>query len=495
MSSPIRRRPGVSRVAIIGGGPGGLCMAIRLKQGGCGDFVVLEKAEGVGGTWWHNTYPGAACDIESHLYCFSFEPKWDWPRPYANQSEIRAYLEHCVEKYELGGHLLLGQEVRSAHWDEEHGYWSLQTRGGEHIRAESVVSAVGMFNEIHVPEIPGLEEFAGTRFHSARWNDAHDLSGERVAVVGSAASAVQFVPEIGKLAKRVDLYQRSANWVLPKEDTPFTEAELAHFREDPAAHPQRRRQVWDQVDAIITFSKPEALRKAEALGLEAIAAVEDPTLRAQLTPTHPYGCKRPLIANHYYPAFNRGNIDLICDPIERVTRDAVITREGTAREADTLILATGFETTRYLSCIDVRGRGGHRLAKAWEDGAQAYLGITTPGFPNLFMLYGPNTNNGSILFMLECQVDYVLQLMERLRREQLAWVDVRPEVAERYNEQIQLDIANVEVWGSACNGYYRSPSGRVVTQWPFTMEEYRARTLQPDPAAFITHPTRPGEPG
>jgi cation diffusion facilitator CzcD-associated flavoprotein CzcO len=476
-SAPRRRAP---RIAIIGAGPGGLCMAARLAQEGFDDFVVLEKASGVGGTWYHNRYPGCACDIPSHLYSFSFEIKRDWSRPYAPQAEILEYMEHVAQKYGVLPHCRFGCAVRKATWDEDRGAWKLALESGETVEAEIVVSAIGMFNDLVRPDIAGLDTFAGTTFHSGRWRWDHDLTGRRVAVIGSAASAVQFVPEIVKQAAHVSMFQRTANWVIPKLDTPYTEAEIERFRRDPGAALAVRNEIYQQVDGGMTFSDPEFCAKVEVAGLAAIDVVRDPEVRRKLRPDHPWGCKRPLVSNDYYAAFNRENLELVTEPIAHIEPDAVITADGRAHRADTLILATGFAATSYLSAISVTGRGGCRIEDAWSDGARAYLGVTTAGFPNLFMLYGPNTNNGSILTMIESQVEYALRQIQRITSEDLAWLDVRAEPMEHYNDEIQRAIAGVRVWQAGCTGYYRTPGGRVVTQWPHSMTEYRVRTQKPD---------------
>ncbi|MCH2172040.1 NAD(P)/FAD-dependent oxidoreductase [Myxococcota bacterium] len=472
------------RIVIIGAGPGGLCTAIRLKQEGIEDFVVLEKASGVGGTWWHNRYPGAACDVRSHLYSFSFEPKVDWTRPYANQPEILAYLEHCAEKYALAPHLRFETPVQAADWDDTRCRWTLRTKAGETLEADILISAVGMFNELNYPKIEGLDRFAGKAFHSARWDPDWDLTGRRVGVIGSAASAVQFIPELTAQAGQVYLHQRTANWVLPKDDVPYTAEQLREFAKDPKAVPNSRETIWDEIDVLITFSDESRLEAAARAGLRNLEVVEDPELRSKLMPEGPYGCKRPLMSNDYYPAFNRDNLELVTEPISHLTADSIVTADGTTRKVDTLILATGFETTRFLSAIEVTGREGRRLSEAWNDGAQAYLGVSTAGFPNLFMLYGPNTNNGSILYMIECQVDFALKQIQRLENEGLAWIDVKPEPMESFNAEIQRDINGVTVWQAGCNDYYRSPSGRVVTQWPHSMGEYRDRIESLDPQHF-----------
>ncbi len=478
----------VPRIAIIGAGPGGICMAIKLREAGFEDFVLLEKASGVGGTWNLNRYPGCACDVQSHLYSFSFEIKRDWSRPYASQPEILAYLEHCAGKYGILPHCRFDDAVIRATWDDVEARWTLELESGDAVAADVVISGIGMFNDLAWPEIDGLGEFAGTMFHSSRWDWDHDLAGETVGVIGSAASAVQFVPEIVQDAGKVHLFQRTANWVLPKPDDPYTEEQLTHFGSDPDAVLAIREELYRTMDEGMTFSDPATNAQREAFGLAAVDVVEDPDVRRKLRPQHPFGCKRPLLSNHYYPAFNRPNLELVTDPIERITEDAVVTVDGVQRPVDTLVLASGFSTTKYLSAIDVVGRGGRHIDEAWSDGACAYLGISTPGFPNLFMLYGPNTNNGSILTMIEYQVAHIVQQVQRLAREDLAWIDAKPDATDRYNDEVQVGISQVDVWQAGCNGYYRTRSGRIVTQWPFSMSEYRRRTAVPDPAEFAVAP-------
>jgi cation diffusion facilitator CzcD-associated flavoprotein CzcO len=457
-------------------------MGIRLKQAGFERFEILEKAAGVGGTWYWNRYPGCACDIPSHLYSFSFEPKSDWSRPYAPQPEILAYLEHCAEKYGLLPHCRFGDAVRRARWDEAAARWTLELGSGRAVAADVVVSAIGMFNEIAIPDIPGLDSFGGTRFHSARWDRDHDLSGEAVGVIGSAASAVQIVPEIVKRAGRVVLFQRAANWVAPKQDDPYTEKQLARFRSDPALLRAARQKIFE------SFGGPgiyEGLRgDMEAACRASMAVVRDPALRARLLPDHPWACKRPLLSNDYYPAFNRPNLELVTDPIARVTAEGVVTRDGRERRLDTLVLATGFATTKFLSAIDVVGRGGLAIADAWRDGAEAYKGVATAGFPNLFMLYGPNTNADSIITMIEYQADHVLRQIQRIAREGLAWIDVTPAAMSAWNAEIQGELGAIAPWQAGCADYYRAPSGRIVTQWPGSMPDMQRALASLDEDAY-----------
>jgi len=462
-----RKRGRELRVAIVGAGPGGLCMGIRLKGAGFDRFEILEKAGNVGGTWYYNRYPGCACDVPSHLYSYSFELKEDWSRPYASQPEILAYLEHCAEKYGLLPHCRLGDAVKRARWDEATAQWRLELASGRTVAADIFVSSVGMFNEIAVPRIAGLDSFDATCFHSARWNWDHDLAGETVGVIGSAASAVQFVPEIVKQAGQVHLFQRSANWVAPKQDEPFTEEQLERFRSNPGAAAALRRQIFE------SFGGPRAFERVRgemvAACLANMAQVENPEVRARLLPDHPWGAKRPLFSNDYYPAFNRPNLELVTDPIDRITTAGIATADGLERRIDTLILATGFATTKFLSTIDVTGRGGLSIADAWSDGAQAFKGVTVSGFPNLFMLYGPNTNSDSIITMIEYQVDHVLRQIERIAAEDLAWIDVKPGPMAEYNDEIQRELESIEMWHVGSHDYYRGPSGRIVTQWPRSM--------------------------
>jgi cation diffusion facilitator CzcD-associated flavoprotein CzcO len=472
------------RVAIIGAGPGGLCTGKRLLDEGIDDFVLLEKSDGVGGTWNLNRYPGCECDVQSAMYSFSFAIKPDWSKPYGTQAEILAYMQDVAERFGLLPHVRLGNGVTRAVWDEASASWTLTLEDGSTLTADVVVSAIGMFNELAYPDIEGLDDFAGTMFHSGRWDWDHDLTGERVAVIGSAASAVQFVPEIRKQAGMVHLYQRTANWVTPKVDTPYTEEELEAFRRDPTPILEFRQQVEDSMNKGMTFTNAEKLALSVAAGNANLEKVEDPVLREKLRPQHPFGCKRPLMSNVYYPAFNEPNLELVTDPIARITPTGVVTEDGREREVDTIVLATGFAATRYLAALDVVGRGGRSIGEAWADGAAAYLGITTAGFPNLFMLYGPNTNNGSIITMIEYQVEHIVAHLRRMRDEGLDWVDVRPEPMARFNDEVQAAIAGVPVWNAGCNGYYRTPSGRIVTQWPFSMIEFRDRTAVVDPDVF-----------
>ncbi len=474
------------RIAIVGAGPGGICMAIKLKQAGIEDFVILERAAGAGGTWFNNRYPGLSCDIPSHLYSFSFEQKPDWSRPYAGHAEIKVYMQHCVDKYAVAPHIRFSTGIASARWDDAQCEWHLDTTDGRSIVADVFVSALGMFNEIQWPEIAGLKDFAGPVLHTAQWPEGVDLRGKTVAMIGSAASAVQLVPEVAKEAKQLYLYQRTANWVLPKEDTPYSAEQLEQMRRDPSIGRKIRDEQFAFYELLMTFDKPELMPGIEQMGRDNLAHVADPDTRARLKPQLPLGSQRPLFSNEFYPAFNRPNVALVTDPIEKLTASGVRTKDGVERKVDVVILATGYAANKFLSVIDVSGRNGVSLRDAWRDGPQAYLGITTAGFPNLFMFYGPNTNNGSILYMLESQADYISRKVDEMGTNGIRSMDVRQDVMDDYNAAIQRDINAVEVWRVVGSKYYRSASGRVVTQWPHNMTTYRERTSVPDLEAFQT---------
>jgi cation diffusion facilitator CzcD-associated flavoprotein CzcO len=459
-------------------------MAIKLLEAGFENFTILEKASQVGGTWWHNQYPGAACDVPSHLYSFSFETKRDWASPYARAPEIQAYMQGCAEKYGLMPFVRFDTSVVSARWCDSDGQWTLETSAHETLHAHVLIAAQGMFNELSWPGIPGLGDFHGTVFHSARWRHDHDLRDQRVGVIGSAASAVQFVPEIAPLARQLTLFQRTPNWVLPKNDEPYRPERLAYYVNAPDAVEQRRAKLWNDFEGFALLTDPERKRKSEELGLENIAQVDDLELRKKLTPDYEFGCKRVLLSSKYYPTFNRANVSVETHPIEQIVPSGVLTADDVLHEFDTLVVATGFDVTRYLSALEIVGRDGRELQQEWSHGARAYLGITTAGFPNLFQIYGPNTNKGSILFMIECQSAYIVRQIVRLHEEDLAWLDVRADVMETYDEGIQHDASKITVWAENCNNYYRNASGRVVTQYPRNMGQYRTDTLTPDTDAY-----------
>lgn len=461
-------------------------MAVKLLAAGYRDFVILEKAAELGGTWWYNRYPGAACDVPSHLYSFSFEIKRDWSCPYASAGEILDYLRACAAKYGVTSFIRYNTTVSAARWDEQTALWHIDCAGGEQIDAPILIAAQGMFNELSWPALPGLETFVGTMFHTARWQHEHDLSAARVGIIGSAASAVQCIPEIAQRARHLHVFQRTPNWVLPKNDDPYRHDKLEYFKHAPDAVEQNRARLFNEFDGFAMLNNAERYQQAVNAALANIALVEDADTRRRLTPEYSFGCKRVLLSSKYYASFNRPNVTLITDDIVAVTACGVVTSDGAEHGLDTLVLATGFKVSRYMSAMEVTGRDGLTLAQAWRDGAQAYLGITTAGFPNLFQLYGPNTNKGSILFMIECQAGYIVRQLARLDEQQLAWLDVRAPAMADYNEAIQRDANAVGVWAEPCNNYFRdATSGRVVTQYPRDMTQYRKDTSRTNIEAYV----------
>lgn len=471
-------------VCIVGAGFGGIGLGIRLKQAGIESFAIFEREAGVGGVWRDNSYPGLTCDVPSHLYSFSFEPKHDWSRRFPKRDEILAYLEDCTRSYGLGDHLRLGTEVTAADFDEESGRWRIRTGNGEEHEADVLVTATGQLSRPAEPPIPGIDEFAGPRFHSARWDHGVDLDGKRVAAVGVGASAVQYVPEIAPRAEHLAVFQRSPNWVIPKPDRPYRPRQRALFRRFPWLQAASRNWVWARFELFtlaFTRFKPLGRMYERACTRRLRREVPDPELRAKLTPDYPLGCKRVLISNDWYATLQRPDVSLVAEPITEVRGDRLITADGAEHPADVLILGTGFATLEFLAPMAVRGIGGRDLNEAWREGAEAYLGLTVSGFPNMFMLYGPNTNlgAGSIVYMLESQIDYVVEAVRTLERQGALWMDVRPEVQSEFNEDIQSRLAD-SVWTAGCTSWYRTESGKVTNNWPGFTLEYRRRTRRPE---------------
>lgn len=475
---------GARRIVVIGAGPGGIVSAHRLRQAGYTDVTVLERDGDVGGTWQRSRYPGLACDVMSHAYSFSFNLNPAWTRSYAPQPEILAYMRDTVDRLDLWPMIRLNTGVTSASWNDDTGEWSVTTTTGETLSCDVLISGQGMFGDVKWPDIPDRDSFAGTLVHTGNWPTDLDLSGKRVAIIGGAASAVQSLPEIAKVAAHVTSYQRSPQWVLPKEDYVHPPEQIEQFRTDPAALQAHRDAIMGYIGMNAPFSNPEILAGAEFAGLVAISTVEDPVTRAGLTPDIPWGCFRPLFSNDYYPAFNRPNVDLVTDAIERFTPTGIVTADGIERAFDVIVCATGYVVDRFASRIPITGRSGRSLDDAWKDGPEAYLGVTTTGFPNLFMLYGPNNNAGSLIAMAEYEVGYVVDLLQMMDAEGIDWIDVRRDAMDAYNEQLQADIAKVEVWHAGCGHYYESPSGRIVTQYPYSMFHYRDTVADADLEPF-----------
>jgi cation diffusion facilitator CzcD-associated flavoprotein CzcO len=498
--SPVRRivcqaeREGVEmphRVVIIGAGFGGIGMAIRLRRAGIEDFVVLDQADDLGGIWRDNSYPGLTCDIPSQLYSFSFRP-WRWSRRYPAREEILAYLHALVDEHDLGPHLRFGCGVVCAEFDQRTAAWKLTLADGDLLQAATVVCAVGQLGRPALPDIDGRDTFAGPSWHSGRWNHDVDLSGRRVAVVGTGASAIQFVPEIAKVAGHVDVYQRSAPYVLPKPDRPYREAEHFLFDSLPPVRKADRLRIFLYGELLTTgfIRSPKLLAVPMQMWRRQLRTqIADPELRAKCVPDYVMGCKRVVFSGDWYPALARPTVELITEPIDRIVEEGVVTADGTTRPADVIIYGTGFRAGEFLAPMDVAGLDGLRLSDAWLHGAQAYLGIAVAGFPNFFMLYGPNTNLGgnSILYMLEGQIGYVVGAVQALEAGRLAWVDVRPDVQETFNSWVQA-ASRASVWESGCHSWYTTATGRNTNNWPDHTFLYRYRVRHFDLAAYRVLP-------
>jgi cation diffusion facilitator CzcD-associated flavoprotein CzcO len=469
-------------VVIIGAGFGGIGMAIRLRQAGVRNVTVLEKAESLGGTWRDNVYPGAACDIPSHLYSFSFEHKRDWSRRYPPQEEILAYLRDCAAKHGIAPRF--GVEVEEAAFDAGQGLWRIRTTGGEELAARVLVAACGQLNRPAYPDLPN--SFGGTAFHSARWDHSYDLSGKRVAVIGTGASAIQFVPHVVARAARVHVFQRTPPYVIDKADRPYTSRQRRLLRWMPPLRTFIRASTYARLEArgLAFITAPRVMRGVERSFRRRLAEqIPDERLRGALTPGYVMGCKRILLSDDYYPALARPGVELVTTPIERLSETGVVTADGREREVDAVIYGTGFRTQDFVAPMRVRGLGGRELNEAWREGAEAYLGMAVSGFPNLFLLYGPNTNLGhnSIIYMLESQFAYIAGCVRALARAR--YIDVRPDVQNAFNREIQAKFRGT-VWTSGCRSWYMNADGKLVNNWPGFTLAYRRATRRPDPRDF-----------
>ncbi len=491
------RRRAHPRVAIIGAGFGGIAAAVALRRRGIDDLVIIENGAGVGGTWRRNIYPGAACDVQSHLYSFSFALNRKWSRTYARQPEIVAYLESVVDDFDLRGHLRLHTYVRRAQWNEDSRQWELQLQQADSdtittLAADVVVSAVGLFGAPKLPDIDGLTGYRGHLMHTSAWEPGVDLADRKVAVIGTGASAVQVVPELARIAAGVTVFQRTPPWMVPKDDRPFSAQELARFSRYPWAARRQRWRIWKQFHDFAgnAVEDPRVASRSHVATSFLERTVADERLRRVLTPDYPFRCKRVLLGDAYYLALQQDHVDLVTEPIARVTETSIATVNGKVVDADVIVCATGFQTSRYLAGLEVIGRGGESLHERWGADPSAYLGTATNGFPNFFMLYGPNTNQGgnSIVYILEAGARLVASAVSRLARDG-GYLEVRPEVERRYNEQLSADLER-SVW-TQCDSYFRSPTGRIVTQWPYSELEYARRTLRLHPKDWIHHTGEP----
>jgi cation diffusion facilitator CzcD-associated flavoprotein CzcO len=480
----INSADGSLRIAIIGSGFAGLCLAIQLKKRGIDSFTIFEKTARIGGTWRDNTYPGACCDVPAFSYCFSFEQKTDWSRKWAPQSEILEYMENCARKYDLARHIRFNTEIAGARWDADESVWRLKTASGEDIVAEVLVSGTGQLNRPSIPRIEGLKSFKGVSFHSARWRHDVDLTGLNVAVLGNAASAIQFIPVIAPKVRKLSIFQRSANWMVPRGDRAYTEAEKQRFaRYRLLALAYRwfiyfRHEINWPIFRRVKFFVDRTQKMAEQYMR---STLKDPKLQESQIPDYPFGGKRMLISDDYFPALNRENVEVVLSPIDHVTENAIVAKDGRAVPADVIILATGFQSTSFLAPMEINGVGGRSLHEEWNGGARAYLGITVAGFPNLFLMYGPNTNLGhnSIIFMIECQTNYILGCLEQMDSRGLASLDLSRDVMESFDTRVQRELQRT-VWATTGKSWYKTEDGRITNNWSGSTIRYWWETRHAD---------------
>jgi cation diffusion facilitator CzcD-associated flavoprotein CzcO len=481
----------VHGLAIVGAGFGGLGMAIRLKQEGIEDFVVLERGDDVGGTWWANSYPGCQCDIPSNLYSFSFARN-DWDRAYPMRDQILEYLRECARRFGVLPHTRLGCELLGATWLADEQRWELETSDGP-LSARVLVAAPGLLSEPWTPALPGLERFEGRAFHTARWDHGDDLTGKRAALIGSGATAVQVVPNIQPRLAKLHLFQRTPPWVLPHFDHPVGPRLRELYRRAPALQRLSRAFIYAARESFV----PGITRDQRGLKLQKAVArahlrrqVPDPELRERLTPSYEIFCKRIILSSEWYPAIQAPNVDLVSSGVREVRERSIVDNDGVEREIDTLILATGFRPAELPIAGRIRGRDGRSLAEVWGGSPQAYLGTTVSGFPNLFLFYGPNLNLGhsSIVYMLESQTNYALDALRIMRERGAAEFEVHAEVQDAYNGEIQERLART-VWNNGgCGSWYFDSNGRNSIQWPGFTFEYRRRTRRFDTPAYRLRP-------
>jgi cation diffusion facilitator CzcD-associated flavoprotein CzcO len=474
-------------VVVVGAGFGGVGAAVMLQRAGYTDVTVLERGERVGGVWHHNTYPGAACDIPSHLYEFSFAPNPDWTRRYAPQAEIQQYLEDVARRYGVFDRIHTGTEVQSARWDEERGRWLIETSAGAY-EADVLLTACGQLSVPKLPRVSGLDDFAGPAFHTARWRHDVDVAGKRVAVFGTGCSAIQVVPSIQPIAAHVDVYQRSPGWTLPKMDFPYSPRTRRLFARFPLLQRLDRWSIFafQEFAAMAMTKRPWLLPLLRTLGRRQInSAIQDPELRRKVTPADEIGCKRVMLTDDWYPTLTKPNVDVVTERVAAVTPTGVRTADGAERPADVIVLATGFESHGFVAPMQITGKEGRTLAETWAGLPRAYLGTSVPGFPNLFLLYGPNTNggSGSVIYTIEAGMEHVLAALDELGRADAQRIEVRPEAAERFERELRAALAGT-VWHTGCTNWYVDEQGHDPNQWPWTWRTYRKRAARLEPGAY-----------
>jgi cation diffusion facilitator CzcD-associated flavoprotein CzcO len=493
MNAPFRPDSGILDVAIIGAGFSGLCMAIALKKAGRTNFRVFEKAGDLGGTWFLNRYPGCACDVPSHLYSFSFDQNPGWSRAFSPAQEIWRYQKATAEKHGILPFVRLNAEVARAEYDEVAQLWRLTLANGERIAARAMVAGAGILHVPFYPEIKGADTFAGKTMHTATWDESYDLAGKRVAVIGTGASAIQLVPAIADKVAHLDLYQRTPGWVVPRMDYAFADKTKRRFARIPGMQRLFRNLIYWRAEMLaIGFTRsPKMIVRFQKLAESYLqSAVRDPVLRKKLTPDFPMGCKRVMVSDDFYPALQRDNVELVTDKVAEIRAGGVVTADGKLRAVDAILYATGFRVTDWLSHVDIRGRGGRELIDEWKDGAKAYYGVAVSGFPNMFLLLGPNTGLGhnSVVFMIEAQVRYAMSCLAWLWNGAGA-VEVKQPVQDAFNAELAAKMART-VWASGCKSWYLNADGSNSTLWPDFTVTYWWKTRAADKRDFDLAPAR-----
>jgi cation diffusion facilitator CzcD-associated flavoprotein CzcO len=476
-------------VGVVGAGFGGVGMGIRLRQEGIEDFEIFERGETVGGVWRANTYPGAACDVPSHLYSFSFAPGHNWSRRYAPQQEILDYMEEITDRFGMRPHLRLGTEVTAADFDDRSGRWTITLENGESREFDVLVTACGQLTRPQVPRVEGIDDFEGKVFHSAEWDHSRDLAGRNVAVIGTGASAIQFVPEVAEEAAQLTIYQRSAPWILPKTDREYPEWERRVFERFPARVAAARAGFFAffETGTYGFTGTPFVLKPLRKLAdTYRERELSDPELRARATPGYELGCKRILFTSDWYSTITRPNVELLNGAVRRATASGVVGADGVERAADTIIWGTGFDASRFVSPMAVKGLESRSLAEAWGDSPEAFLGTTVSGFPNMFLMYGPNTNHGSgsVPYTLECQFNYVIDAIRRLRQNGFRWIDLKPEVQARWRAEIDRRSRETVWTTGGCTSWYTNEAGRNTNNWVGPWLEFRRRTRRINPGHY-----------
>jgi len=475
---------------IIGAGFSGVCAAIKLLENGIRNFRVYEKSAGVGGTWYDNTYPGAACDVPSHFYCYSFEPNPNWSRIYSPQAEIQQYIEHCVDKYDVRPHLVHNSNLTSLVYIENAAVWEAVFEDGQRVRARHVISGAGGLHKPSIPDFPGRDSYAGVSMHTARWDHSVDLQGKNVAVIGSAASAIQVIPEAAKVASSVTVFQRTPNYIVPRGDRDYSDREKRRFARWPWFGRMYRWIIKTRMDVLlfplIKKDSARGVKAASKINQHMRASVKDSDLQNKLEPDYALGCKRILLSDDLYAAFNRDNVEVVTDGIEAIDATGIATRSGNHYNADIIVYATGFDIEGHLKSLNIIGENGRSLNDTWENGSEAFNGTCVAGFPNYFMITGPNTGvaTTSVVYMVEQSVDYIIRLIGLANSGQS--IAVRKDVQDNYNEVLQAQMCD-RVWVSGCKSWYLDENGRISTLYPNNAGAFKKQLRHINAADYVIH--------